>query len=112
MRDVVRRLRQMGMKDDGLPSPLLGSRPVVFMHDEFGLEVPYVDPAAASDACDRQQYVQRLAMQEVIPDVPIRCGAVMTRRWYKGSERVIQDGITVPSRPVEIDGNVKWVADV
>lgn len=104
--------REVEMKDAGRPSPLLGSRPVLFMHDEFGLEVPYDDPRAASHASERQGYVQRVAMQAVIPDVPIKCGAVMTRRWFKGAEKVVVDGIMVPSKPVEEDGKVRWVADV
>ena len=102
--------RQAG--EDGELSPLLGSRPVLFMHDEFGLEIPYNDPIAAARASERQAYVQRMAMQEVIPDVPIKCGAVLTKRWHKGAKAVFVDGIKVPSKPVDVDGKIKWVADV
>lgn len=100
------------LKAKGEPSPLLDSRPVIFMHDEFGLEIPKRSIAKVSYAAERQAYVQRMAMQEVIPDVPIKCGAVVTRRWYKGAEAVRVNGFLVPSKPVESEGKLTWVADV
>ncbi len=95
----------------GRPSPLLGSRPVLFMHDEFMLEIPCDDPRMASRAAERQATVQRLSMQACIPDVPIKCGAVLMRRWYKGAKAVRVNGLMVPSRPEVIDGKTTWVAD-
>lgn len=102
---------ELALKAAGKPSPLHGSRPVLFMHDEFGLEIPYRDPRAAGLAADRQARVQRLSMQELIPDVPIRCGSVMTRRWHKGAEAVRVDGIMVPCKPEEQSGKTIWVRD-
>lgn len=93
------------------PSPLFGSRPMLFMHDEFGLEIPNRNPVFVCAAAMRQGTVQRLAMQDVIPDIPIQCKAVITRRWLKGAERVFKDGILVPSKPIEKDGKITWVAD-
>lgn len=91
-------------------SPLYGSRPVLFLHDEIGIEAP--DDHRAAPACERLAVVMREAMEAWIPDVPIRCGAVMMRRWYKGAEAVRVDGVLVPSRPVKTeDGKTKWVAD-
>lgn len=103
---------ERAMREEKMPSPLLNSRPVLFMHDEFGLEVPYLDPMAASAAADRQAYVQRRAMQDLIPDVPIECSAVMTRVWHKGAEAVRDaDGFMVPCKPEESSGKTIWVRD-
>lgn len=94
----------------GEPSPLLGTRVVLFMHDEFIAETPD-HPTRAGLAADRLAEVMRVGMQEVIPDVPIKCSPTMSRRWHKGAEAVRVDGVLRPSKPVEIDGRVKWVLD-
>lgn len=94
-------------------SPLYHSRPVIFMHDEFGLEIPEVSREHASRAAERQAYVQRKAMAECIPDVPILCSAVLQRRWYKGAKSLKRDGFLVPSKPVKnAQGKTEWVEDV
>lgn len=103
--------KELELHSNGFPSPLFGSRPVLFMHDEFGLEIPYGNRFAASFAARRQATVQRLAMQSIIPDVPIKCGATMMRRWYKGAKAVQVDGVLVPSRPEKRDGKTVWVHD-
>lgn len=102
---------ELALRRAGKPSPLLGSRPVLFMHDEFGLEIPYGDPRMASLAADRQARVQRLAMQSIIPDVPIKCGAAMMRRWHKGAKAVREGGLLVPARPEKQDGKTIWVRE-
>lgn len=92
-------------------SALYGSRPVLFLHDEIGIEAP--DDHRAAPACERLAVVMRESMEAWIPDIPIRCGAVMMRRWFKGAEAVRVDGVLVPSRPEKTaDGKTKWVADI
>jgi DNA polymerase I-like protein with 3'-5' exonuclease and polymerase domains len=84
-------------------SPLWGCHPVLFLHDEIGLEVPDGNTAAA----ERLAVVMREAMQAWIPDVPITCGPVMMRRWYKGAKAVRENGVLVPCKP---EGK-KWTLD-
>lgn len=95
----------------GMPSPLLGSRPVIFLHDEFILEVPE-DPHRAHAAAHRLAHVMRRAMQRWIPDIPIKADPALLRRWYKGAEGVTMDGgLLVPCMPVKIEGEERWVRD-
>lgn len=90
-------------------SPLYGSRPVIFMHDEFILEVP---ENKAHEAAARLAVVMRERMQWWMPDVPVTCAPVLMRRWYKGAKPVFVDGKLRPSRPVrEGDGKTTWAVD-
>lgn len=90
--------------------PFRGCRPVLFLHDEVGSEVP---EWKLHDAAMSKTEIMRSAMQEVIPDIPITCAPVAVRRWYKGAKPVYIDGRLVPSMPVkDASGKVKWVADV
>lgn len=91
-----------------LVSPLYGSRPVFFLHDEIGMETPYADPVKASRAADRLSEIMVERMRVWCPDVPIEAGPVMMLRWFKGAEAVRVNGILVPSKP---DGK-EWVADL
>ncbi len=90
-------------------SPLWGCRPVIFMHDEIITEMP---EDRAAEAAERKQEIMVSVMQKWIPDIPIKAGPVLFRRWYKGAKAVKVDGRLVPSKPVEIDGKEKWVADM
>lgn len=115
-----------GFTRDGRPSPLAGSRPVIFMHDEIITEIPYRGrEQQASDAADRVGEIMRDRMRRWIKDVEIKAGPVMMRRWYKGAKAVRIDGRLVPSRSVTelVPGKVdrktgkpakltKWVADL
>jgi len=94
--------------------PLGGSRIVLFLHDEFGLEVPdpYGKPEVAHAAAERLALIMREEMQTWIPDVPITASPILSRRWMKGGKPVRVDGLLRPSRPVKADGKTKWVADV
>ena len=95
-------------------SPLYGSRPVMFLHDEIIMETPD-ERDYASRAADRLAEVMRSAMAEIVPDVKIRAKPVMMRRWYKGANPIRKDGFLVPSKPVAIqkDGRKAtiWVED-
>lgn len=103
-------------------SPLYGCRPVFFIHDELGLEIPYdaFGPERSAVAAERLSTVMIEAMKRWIPDVPISCKPVMVRRWFKGAEPVKVDiggrPTLVPCKPVttEKDGKKKtaWVADL
>ncbi len=103
---------------DGAPSPLYGTRPDFFIHDEIGIEIPYrwwgAERSAA--AAERLGVVMVRVMEMWVPDVPISAKPYMVRRWFKGAERVTVNGVLVPSKPVtsEVGGKkrTEWVADV
>ena len=71
-------------------SPLYGCRPVVFIHDEFGLEVP-ADYDIARPAAARLSELMVEGMAAFVPDVPIKAEAALMRRWYKAAEPVEDD---------------------
>lgn len=104
-----------GQRTDGKPgvSPLYGSRSVIFMHDEFIVEVPI---SGAHEAAVRLGEVMREGMAAWVKDIPIKAGPVLMRRWLKGAKAVYVDGRLVPSRRVEsqVSGKklVTWEPDV
>lgn len=94
-------------------SPLYGCRIVLFMHDEFILEVP---EARAAECGAEQVRIVIEAVQEVIPDVPITSTVALMRRWFKGAKpvKLVVNGVEtlVPSRPEKRGDKTVWVADV
>jgi hypothetical protein len=63
-------------------SALSGCRPVLFLHDEFILEVP----ANVSDAHDASATLSALmveGMRKFVPDVPVSVEPTLMKRWYK-----------------------------
>jgi DNA polymerase-1 len=99
-------------------SVLYGCRIVLFLHDEFILEVP---EDRAAECCAEQVRICVEAVQEVIPDVPITSTGVLMRRWFKGAKPVYQTvtingkqvKLLVPSRPEkQPDGKIKWLPDI
>lgn len=90
-------------------SPLYGSRPVLFMHDEIMLESP---EHRAYEAAERLAQVMIEGMAKFIPDVPITASPVIMRRWYKGAKPVRVNGRLVPSRPEKVGDKTVWVADL
>jgi DNA polymerase-1 len=68
-------------------SPLYGCRPVLFLHDEFILEVP-ADPDRAHAAHLELLRHMVEGMQVFIPDVPIKAEPTLMARWYKEGEPV------------------------
>lgn len=64
-------------------SPLYGSYPVIFVHDELIVEVRQ-DRAAAAAA--RISAIMVEAMSKYTPDIPSRADAALMRRWYKAAE--------------------------
>ena len=63
-------------------SPLFGSRPVLFIHDEFILEVP-AHRERAHRASERLCKLMIDGMQQFTPDVPVKVEPTLMRRWYK-----------------------------
>jgi hypothetical protein len=104
----------LGETRDGSPSPLAGCRPVFFLHDEIGMEVPYTgewEGERASKAAERLSEVMIKVMEKWVPDVTILADSVMMRRWYKGAEPVHENGMLIPCKPVKRDGKTIWVKD-
>jgi hypothetical protein len=64
-------------------SPLYGSRPVVFAHDEVITEIP---ENVAHEAAYRQAEIQIAAMREFVPDVHVAAEPALMRRWFKEAE--------------------------
>jgi DNA polymerase I len=77
-------------------SPLWGSRPVLFLHDEIIAEVP---EATAHDAATEMARVMMAAAQPFAPDVPITASPALMRRWYKGADPTYHNGRLVPWEP-------------
>jgi DNA polymerase-1 len=78
-------------------SPLFGSRPVAFIHDEYILEVP-ID--VATEAAQRTVEVMVAAMRKVVPEVPITASPALMERWYKKAEEVRDaSGRLIPWKP-------------
>ena len=85
--------------DGRAPSPLYGSRPVLFVHDEYIIEHP---EGRAHEATLRQSEVMIAGMKEVVPDVKVGTEYAVARRWYKGAKAVYDvDGRLVPFEPKE-----------
>jgi len=76
------------LRDGRGPSPLYGSFPVLFIHDEFVLEHP---EARAHEATLRQSELMILGMREIVPDVKIGTEYALARRWYKGAKPVYDE---------------------
>jgi DNA polymerase I-like protein with 3'-5' exonuclease and polymerase domains len=66
-------------------SPLFGSRPVLFIHDEIILECP---ESQASKAADELARLMIKGMKPFLPDLPIEVEAWCARRWRKGIDEL------------------------
>lgn len=66
-------------------SPLYGTRPVAFIHDEILCESP---EELAIDAAERLAVVMVEGMKMYVPDVPIKAEPVVMRRWWKSASSV------------------------
>lgn len=78
------------------PGPLLGSRLLVFAHDETILEIP---EERMHEAALRQAEVMVTKMKEVVPDVAVKAEPALMRRWYKAAETVYENGRLIPWEP-------------
>ena len=78
-------------------SPLYGSRPVAFVHDEVIIES---SPKMAQSAAQRLSQVMVEGMASFIPDIPIKADAHLMARWYKDAEPIFNDsGELIPWTP-------------
>jgi DNA polymerase I-like protein with 3'-5' exonuclease and polymerase domains len=78
-------------------SPLYGCRPVVFIHDEYGIEAPI---GWHHEAAVELENVMNTSMRWALPDVPVTSSSAVCERWYKGADKVVDaNGRFVPWRP-------------
>lgn len=77
----------------GSTGPLAGSHPIVYVHDEFWIEVPEDRAEAAAEEMAR---VMVEAAGVFLPDVPPKAEPFLARRWSKSAKRTIVDGRLVP----------------
>lgn len=66
-------------------SPLYGSRPVIFAHDEIIVEMP---EDRAHEAAQRQTEIMIREMQTVVPHVIVRAEPALMKFWYKDAQMV------------------------
>lgn len=78
-------------------SPLYGTRPIVFAHDEIIAESP---EDKAADAGDELSRLMNETASLWMPDVPIVSEPALMRRWYKGAKPVRgPNGKLIPWEP-------------
>jgi hypothetical protein len=87
---AVTRECYLGRRPDGSASPLLGTRPIFFTHDEVTGEIPV---PRASDAAKRLARAMVEAGGVLVPDVPLVVEPTIMRAWDKNAEAVWKDGI-------------------
>jgi len=76
-------------------SPLFGSKPVAFLHDEIILESPI---EYASEAALELEKIMVKRMKKYIPDVKVGAEGYLTEKWTKKACKVIKEGRIVPWR--------------
>lgn len=91
-------------------SPLYGSRPIAFIHDEIGLEVP--DDGRLDAVAKETKAVMNRVMSRWIPDVPIASEATAMRRWFKDADPVFRNGLLVPGKPEQKGDKTIWTPDL
>jgi len=79
------------------PSPLIGTRPVFFAHDEIVAEMPLSNSDAAAR---RMSEVMVDVMSRYVPDIPVRVEAALMFHWSKNA-KTVYDGA---GRLVPCDG--------
>ena len=76
-------------------SPLYGTRPVLFVHDEIILETPL---HLAHDAAMELKRLMEESMSIFTPDIPSLAEPALATRWWKGAEPVYNDeGRLIPA---------------
>jgi hypothetical protein len=80
-------------------SPLYGTRPVIFMHDEIIAEIPEGNLHAAAERLSR---VMIESMKVFVPDVKIGASPAAMRKWFKEAESSRDaDGLLIPWEPAK-----------
>ncbi len=77
-------------------SVLYGSRPVLFIHDEFFVEVK---ADRAHDAAHRVRDIAVDCFNKYTPDVKVTASPALMERWYKNADPLYKDGVLVPWSP-------------
>lgn len=77
-------------------SPLYGSRPLLFIHDEVLFELR---EDCMHDAAFRARDIMVDSFNKWTPDVPVTATPALMRFWTKGAEAVYKDGKLVPWQP-------------
>ncbi len=67
-------------------SPLYKCIPILFVHDELVLEIPFVDQHKATQSAKRLQSLMEQGMNLHTPDVPAVAEPCLTREWTKDAE--------------------------
>lgn len=91
-----------GKTRDGKESPLYGSKPLLFLHDEYLMWHP---TDVKHDAANRFAQVMFDASGPFIPDVPFKREKVepaLMHRWHKGAKAVYVNGRLEPWEPVYV----------
>lgn len=78
-------------------SPLYGSRPVLFLHDEIFLELR--EDQAHEAAFRARDLLLEVCNNTYFPDVPLTAEPAIMKRWYKSAEPVYQNGRLVCWEP-------------
>lgn len=98
-KEALARLTKVAYTD--ITSPLYGSRPVLFVHDEIIMESPIRDDM--SPVCEAMEQVMIEGMQSAIDAVPVTCEAVPMDRWAKRAKRVYDSqgrlSVWTPEKP-------------
>jgi DNA polymerase I-like protein with 3'-5' exonuclease and polymerase domains len=79
------------------PGPLLGTRPVLFVHDEFIGETD--DGPSAHEAAMEWGQIMSAGAKEFLPDVNVKVKPQLMRVWSKAAKQVFVDGRLVPWEP-------------
>lgn len=74
----------MGLSELGEADPLFGCHMVNFVHDSIMTEV---EEARAHAAAMRQKQLMEVAGRLVLPDVPVKSDALVTRQWSKKAQQ-------------------------
>ncbi len=78
-------------------TPLYGSRPIAFIHDEILAEMPI---ATAHEAAHRMAEIIREQVQLRMPDVKVTASPALMTEWQKSAAPVYVEGRLVPWSPV------------
>lgn len=79
------------------PSPLAGSYPVLFLHDEIVCEIPIHDAKRTDAAAYRQATVMRAIAERTITTIPMTCAPALMLALSKGAKtKKNKEGLLVP----------------
>jgi len=79
-------------------SPLYGSKPILFVHDEIVLETKHDGSPEShkrcSDAARRLQVIMEKCMEVYTPNIPAIAEPTLTTKWVKDAESdILEDGL-------------------